>query len=125
MIFQIRNAITGEFEYYDNVGLARAALTSIKSNYLEQEKSRFTICKITVSGNDTVWSEADLINDPEYGEYRVFNQYTGQHESIGSLTLARMRRDEIINNFTIENNLDVVTELAEKPVPPVSTLGQF
>jgi hypothetical protein len=125
MIYQIKNPLTDEFEYYDNAGLARATLAKNKSDYLEQEKTKFPICKVIVSGNDEIWSTADLDNDPEDTKYKVFNQYTGQHETCGSRTLAKNQRDKIIAEFIAERKLDDLVVLIERPISPVPKLRTF
>lgn len=129
MKYRVKNSITNEFEYFDSPELADIALAKNKTDYLEQEKSRFTVCKVTTNGNDTVWSAADLANDSEDAEYQVFNQYTGQHEVVSSLTLAKGKKQEVISRFVTESGLDshvAVDKIPDKKVgQPITTIPEF
>lgn len=130
MIYKIKNCITNVHDYAESEALANAKLAENKNAYLKQEESRFSVAKITVVGNDTTWDNADLDNDPEDAEYQVFNQYTGQHEILPSLSLAKARKQEIINQFTIECGLDawVIVDKIPDPthfVEPITTIKAF
>jgi hypothetical protein len=130
VIYQIRNVITNSYDYVEYEDLANAKLAENRAEYLKQEESRFSVAKITVVGNDTTWSNADLNSDPEDAEYQVFNQYTGVHEKVDSLSLAKARKQEIINQFTIECGLDaweIVNSIPSTPNTnqPITTIKEF
>ena len=129
MIYKIKNCITNVHDYVESEELANAKLAENRDAYLKQEESRFSVAKITVVGNDTTWSNADLDNDPEDAEYQVFNQYTGQHEILPSLSLAKSRKQEIINQFTIECGLDwVIVDKIPDPThfgQPITDIKEF
>lgn len=128
MIYQIRNATNNGYDYVESEELANAKLAENRDAYLKQEESRFSVAKITVVGNDTTWENADLDNDPEGAEYQVFNQYTGQHEILPSLSTAKARKQEIINIFVTESELDAWVSMDKMPVQnvaPITTIKAF
>ena len=128
MIYQIRNATNNGYDYVESEELANSKLADNQATYLKQEESRFSVAKITVVGNDTTWGNADLNNDPEDAEYQVFNQYTGQHEILPSLSTAKARKQEIINQFTIECGLDawvVVDAIPDLIAQPITAIKEF
>lgn len=130
MIYQIQNYITNVYDYVESEELANAKLAENRDAFLKQEEYRFSVAKITVVGNDTTWSNADLDNDPEDAEYQVFNQYTGQHEILPSLSTAKARKQEIINQFTIEWEIDAWVVVDKIPDPthfaqPITVIKEF
>lgn len=130
MIYQIQNYITNVYDYVESEELANAKLAENRDAFLKQEEYRFSVAKITVVGNDTTWSNADLDNDPEDAEYQVFNQYTGQHEILPSLSTAKARKQEIINQFTIEWEIDAWVVVDKIPDPthfaqPITAIKEF
>jgi hypothetical protein len=132
VIYKIKNAINNNYDYLElqSEEFATAKLVENRDAYLKQEESRFSVAKITVVGNDTTLENADLDNDPEGAEYQVFNQYTGQHEILPSLSLAKARKQEIINRFITESDLDAWAIVAKIPDPthfvePVTTIKSF
>ena len=113
MIYQIRNILTKLVEYADTEELANARLAEIRSAYILQEADRFCIAKVVAVGNDFAWSNADLVNDPEDGDYRMFIHKTGLYESITSLSAAKIRKQVLIDEFMADISLGTWT-IAEK-----------
>lgn len=133
--YVINNLINGQMEYFvpdEETKLANDHLVCIvgtqedanlksqqnKQDYLAQESYRFTIAKEVVEGNNTTWMNADLLNDSEEGMYQVFNQFTGQHESIDGLSNAVNRMTQLKDQFINSFNWDVtaIENLPEKHV---------
>ena len=107
MIYRIPNLITGTFEYIEtNEADANAKLLENQTAYLLQENYRFTVAKEIVDGNNTTWTNADLENDPENGNYFVFNTMTGLHEKANSLTEAKQLFARIKQDFLVFVQLD-------------------
>ena len=99
MIYEFRNALTGLFEFVDTEASAITRLAEIRADYLKQESDRFSIVKVIAVGDDSMWSIADLDNDPEDCNYKMFIHTTGQYESFLSLSSSKARRQELIDNF--------------------------
>lgn len=99
MMYEFRNAVTGLFECVDTEALAITRLAEIRAEYLKQESERFTIAKVIASGDDCIWSNADLDTDPEDGDYRTFVHLSGQYKSFTSLSSAKTRMQELIDKF--------------------------
>ena len=99
MIYQFTNVLTGLIEQADTEELANARLAEIRVAYTSQEADRFCIVKVVAVGNDFAWSTADLVNDPEDGNYRVFIHATGLYESFTSLSAAKITKQVLIDEF--------------------------
>ena len=99
MIYQFKNALTGLLEQVNTEELANARLAEISASYILQEADRFCIAKVVTVGYDATWSSADLFNDPEDGDYRVFIHTTGLYESFTSLSAAKIRKQVLIDEF--------------------------
>lgn len=132
MIYKIKNAINNNYDYLElqSEQFATAKLAENRDAFLKQEESRFSVAKVTVVGYDTTWDNADLENDLEDYEYQVFNQYTGVHEKVDSLSLAKARRQEIINMFITECDLDAWVVVDKIPDPahfaePITNIKAF
>lgn len=130
MIYQIRNATNNGYDYVELEELANTKLAENRDAYLKQEEYRFSVAKITVVGNNTTWDNADLENDLEDYVYQVFNQYTGVHEKVDSLSLAKVRRQELIDAFVVECGLDawVIVDEITNPTnvgQPITTITEF
>lgn len=113
MKFIIHNPIAGGTSVFDNKEAADIKLEEIKQQLLEREAYRFTIAKEVVDGNNTTWMNADLANDPEDGEYQVFNTLTGLHEKIQGLSAAITRQGDIKQEFVAASGL-VVHEVSDE-----------
>jgi len=125
MTYLVGNPITGQEFEIENLNEAKTKLAEIKVAVLISEDYRFTVAKETVNGNDTTWSNADLDNDPENYTYKVFNTFTGQHESLASLSLAKARRLELKEQFATSLGLNSEPQLKpEQPVGPITTGSQ-
>lgn len=117
MIYRIRNIVSG-YDYVETEELANNKLIDNKNAFIQQEISRFSVAKITVKGNNTTWSSANLEDDPEDYEYQVFNQYMGQHEVFPSLSTAKNRRQEMIDQFVTDSGFSS-WDIVDAIPPPV------
>ena len=88
--------------------------------FIEQEMYRFSVAFEVRDGNNTVWRNADLDNDPEYGNYYVFNHTTGRHESFEKLSEAKVRREELVSEFRKE--VEKMQATLTPPKIPTETL---
>ena len=128
MIYQIQNYITGVYDYVESEELANAKLAENRDAYLEQEKDRFAVAKVIISGTKTTWTNADLESDLEDYVYQVFNQYDGVYEQLESLSLAKARRQELIDAFVVEIGLDawVIVDKIPNPIcQPITAIKEF
>ena len=119
MTYLVINPITGQEFEIEDLNEAKTKLAEIKVEVLVSEDYRFTVAKETVNGNDTIWTSADLDNDPEDYVYKVFNTFTGQHESLASLSLAKARRLELKEQFATDLGLNGEPQL--KPERPITS----
>lgn len=87
---------------------------------IEREMYRFSLACEFKDGKNTTWRAADLDNDPENGNYHVFNHKTGKHEFFEKLSEAKARRQKIIDDYKEE--LRSVMENAKVPSIPTETL---
>jgi hypothetical protein len=118
VIYEYRNAVTGLFECVDTEALTILRLAEIRAEYLKQESDRFTVAKVVAVGDDSTWSNADLDNDPEDCEYRMFVYTSGQYEAFTSLSYAKTRRRALINEFMPP--ADEVYKVVDAPTPQPS-----
>lgn len=134
LIYQIANLVTADFDYVDTEAEADFILNRNKADYLSREAYRFYIAKMTVDGNNSVWSNADVDNDIEAHEYLVFNTYSGQHEPLPSLSAAKARLQELTDRFITECGFDKWNMLDQKPeriyanpmgAQPITTITDF
>lgn len=129
MIYEFRNAVTGLFECVDTEETAIARLAEIRAEYLKQESERFTVAKVIASGDDSIWSNADLDTDPEDGDYRTFVHMSGQYELFTSLSSAKSSRQALIDEFMppaddVYKAVDVPTPQPTKPMTGYALLTQ-
>lgn len=89
--------------------LAEAKLVENRDTYLLQEASRFHIKKVTRNDLGEVWSDADLVNDPEVGEYQSFDHTTGTYTLHNTLTEAK--NDSLLKReaFILSVGLDKIS----------------
>lgn len=119
MMYRILNPFTWNFEIFDTneyqnaYELSQAKLAEYQKNYLEQEKMRFHFVKVNLVKNKELWVDADIPNDPEEGDYRVFSQYTGTYDSFSTLSEAVADFTTKQQNFTVSIGLDAVRALPE------------
>ena len=137
MIYEFRNALTGLFEFVDTEASAITRLAEIRADYLKQESDRFSIVKVIAVGDDSMWSIADLDNDPEDCNYKMFIHTTGQYESFLSLSSSKARRQELIDNFMAQfetNEYKMVEAPTAQPsqpnigypmIQPITTIKDF
>ena len=130
MIYQIQNYITSTYDYVESEELANVKLAENRDAYLKQEEGRFAVAKVIVVGNDTTWMNADLENDLEEYVYQVFHQYDGVYEQFESLSLAKARRQELIDAFVVELGLDAWAIVEKIPDPthfrqPITAIKEF
>jgi len=125
MTYLVGNPITGQEFEIEDLNEAENKLAEIKIAVLISNDYRFTVAKEIINGNDTTWSNADLDNDPEDYTYKVFNTFTGQHEALASLSLAKARRLELKEQFATNLGLNGEPQLKpEQPVGPITTGSQ-
>ena len=128
MIYYLYNPIDGariEFdtEQYPNAQeLAQAKLLEIRQTYLTQEALRFHFAKVTYVENGEVWSNVDMDNDPEEGNYRVLEQYTGTYDSFATLTESKADINAKKEQFLIDSGLDKVLEISQPETTGTQTL---
>ena len=122
MTYLITQPSTGQQFEIEDLNEAKTKLAEIKAEVLASEDYRFTVAKETVNGNDTTWSNADLDNDPEDYVYKVFNTFTGQHESFSTLSSAKARRLELKEQFVTALGLNGEPQL--KPAQPITSGAQ-
>ena len=91
--------------------LAEAKLIENRDAYLLQEANRFHIKKVIRNDLGEVWSDADLNNDPEIGEYQSFDHTTGSYDAYTSLTEAK--QDSLMKKeaFIVSSGLDKILEI--------------
>ncbi len=105
-------------EQYPNAQeLAQAKLLEIQQTYLVQEALRFHVAKVAKVENGEVWSNVDLDNDPEEGDYRVLNHYVGTYDSHPTLTAVKADIAAKQQQFLVDCGLDKMLEI----VQPVTT----
>jgi hypothetical protein len=128
MIYYFYNPIDNakiEFntERYPNAQeLAQAKLLEIGQAYLVQEALRFHFAKVTQTQTGEVWLNVDVNNDPEEGNYRVLNQYTGTYDSFPTLTAAKANITAKKQQFLIDCGLNRVLEIAQPVTTGTQTL---
>jgi hypothetical protein len=66
---------------------------------LEREGYRFTVTRIIVEGDNVTYASSDLEQDPDNGQYQVFNTITNEHEEFVSKIAAWARLQEIRDEF--------------------------
>lgn len=119
MMYRILNPFTWNFEIFDTneyqnaYELSQAKLAEYQKNYLAQEKMRFHFVKVNLVKNKELWVDADIPNDPEEGDYRVFSQYTGTYDSFSTLSEAVADFTTKQQNFMVSIGLDAVRALPE------------
>ncbi len=128
MIYYIYSPFDGtkiEFdtEQYPNAQeLAQAKLLEVQQAYLAQEALRFHVAKVTQVENGEVWSNVDLDNDAEEGDYRVLNHYVGTYDSFLNLTAAKANVISKQQQFLADCKLDTVLEIAQPVTTGTQTL---
>ena len=98
MTFYFYDLAQNEKKEFNSKEEAEIALQTMHELFLTQEDYRFTMAQVVVSGNDTVWSAVTDESQDE-GEYHVFNQATGLHEPYPSLSSAKIRIQELKQEF--------------------------
>jgi hypothetical protein len=78
---------------------AQAALPALKAQTLADQIYRFSINMVTQVSKGEKWDLVVGEDYPENGDYRVFNQNTGQHEPFTSFSQAKARETELENEF--------------------------
>lgn len=146
MIYKINTLLTGSIfvvspdvaipDGFDTTGyqraiigdeaMARSLLAEHQQRYLQVNDLMFVIGKTTVKDNDTVWSAATT-DDPEDGQYHVFNWQTGQYDDAPTLSNAMSMLDALKREYLVAHglgDLELVDELpTEARVMQPSVLG--
>jgi len=115
MKYQVNDKINGS-QVFDTEAEAQAALPVAQAAFLEREGYRFSMVVVVVDGNNTTWRNA-VESDADDGDYRVFNQWTGQHEPVSTKAAAQARVQELKAAFLVEAGLDKVYEYVPPPAP--------
>lgn len=128
MIYYISNPFLWNYEYFDTeqyenaFELATVKLEEYKTTLLSQEANRFHFAKVTKIDGGEVWSDGDINNDPEEGDYHVFNQYTGTYDAFSTLSEVKKNIANKQQQYLVESQLDKVREKIE---PPKITLAEI
>lgn len=101
MIFRYPDLINGGVVVVDlpTQEEADALVQQMIEAVIQREIYRFSIAFELRDGKNTTWRSADLENDPEYGNYHVFNHVTGVHEFFEHLPEAKARREQLIEEY--------------------------
>lgn len=119
MIFKV-NKFYAEPEYFDGAtnpnakADAEALLAQVRSEVLEKEAVRFSICATFVDGNNTTWREVQD-SDPEDTICQVFDTFTGSYTQVPNKTEAYALNEQKKQTFLTSCGLDVVVELDKMP----------
>lgn len=108
--------------FFGDEAIATQKLSEMREAVLVQESYRFVASKVVVDGNDTTWTSADLDQEDGEGDYRVFNQFTGEYEAFPSASSARVRFAELKQEFLASVGLsefNVVDALPARFAEPV------
>lgn len=111
--YMIQNFVTGMLEFATTEEEATKIFFENKQTWIDQESYRFTVARVIVNGNDTVWAAASPDTDPEESFYYVFNTFTGQHEEIWSKSQALLRSEQLKNDFVAQHypqSWQIITE---------------
>lgn len=98
-------------EYPNAKELAEAKLIEVRNEFLAREQNRFHVAKVTTLENGEIWSDADIDNDPENGDYRVLNHNSGLYDSFSTLTEVKANVEIKKAAFVHSVGLDKVTEI--------------
>jgi hypothetical protein len=101
--------------YPDAKELAEAKLAEIQTAYLEQQKLRFHFAIVTLENGGEVWTTGDVNTAPEYGNYRVLNEYTGSYDEFTNLTEVKSEIAIRQQQFLVNCSLDKV-HVIKQPV---------
>lgn len=121
MKYIVNDLINQKIKVFNTNQEAIVALDEIKVAYLEQESYRFTVACEIVDGNNTTWTSVDLDTATEDITYHVFNTLTGQHELVFGVESAKLKVEEIKQNFLtaygLNNPIEITDEEAIKYNP--------
>ncbi len=118
MKYQINDQINGP-QIFDTEAEAQAALGPAQAAFLAREDYRFSFSTVIVEGANTTWRNP-LPEDPEEGNYHVFNHYTGLYEPFLKKSQAQARLNALKQNFLVDVALDKVYEYVPPPAAPVT-----
>lgn len=99
---------------FSSLSEAELAFETMKQNFISEEGYRFTAVKEVVNGNNTVWTTANLENDPEECVYQVFNHFTGVYEPVSNKTQALELIAELKQRFLADMPFKIVD--ASQPI---------
>jgi hypothetical protein len=116
--YVVINYINGNIEYFVDETEAKIKHEFYKEEYLQQEKDRFVISYDIEEGSNTVWVSFDPDNQPEIGDYQVFNHMTGGYSLVHSKTEAILLREQHIQQFIVDLGLDIIPTTDQIPIPP-------
>jgi hypothetical protein len=116
--YVVINYLNGNFEYFQKEAEAKIKHDFYKEQYLEQQKDRFVISYNIPDGDSNVWLAFDPDNQPEVGNYQVFNHIKGTYDLVYSKTEAVALRNQHIQQFIVDLDLDIIPVVEEIPIPP-------
>lgn len=132
MIYYILNPFENTFEKFDSTKesnaqeLCQNKLLEYQTAYLNQEKLRFHFVKVVAANAGEIWVDADLANDPEVGDYRVFSQYLGTYDSFASLQAAKAdfvsKQQEFLTSIGLDK-VRIEKEFIAEPTTTVAAVG--
>jgi len=102
---------------------AQAALPPFKAQVLTNNLNRFSINVVTQVPAGETWSLVVGEDYPENGDYRVFNQNTGQHETFTSFSQAVARNLELQQQWITEIFANQPTVIDPDAVVNIPTEG--
>lgn len=111
MKYIVKDLVNDKIKVFDTNEEAMTALPQIQADYLEQESYRFTVACEIVDGNNTTWTAVDLNTATEDITYHVFNTLTGQHEQVVGVESAKLKHQQIKNEFISFSGLDKAVEI--------------
>ena len=116
--YVVINYLNGNLEYFQKETEAKIKHDFYKEQYLEQQKDRFVISYNIPDGDSNVWLDFDPDNQPEVGNYQVFNHIKGTYDLVYSKTEAVALRNQHIQQFIVDLDLDIIPVVEEIPIPP-------
>lgn len=128
MIYYINNPFSWQKEIFDTTEYPNAQeicaskLVEYQQTYLEQEKMRFHFVRVTGSDGKEIWTDVDINNDPEEGDYRVLAQYSGTYDAFSKLSDAKADVEKKKQEFLTIIGLDKVYEVVQPVTEGTQTL---
>lgn len=116
IFFEAKNLLLdpAAFERFDTKELAESRLQEICNQFLLREKNRFHVVKVTTNEVGEIWSDADIDNDPEEGNYKVLDQNTGLYDPFSNLTEVKadilLKKQKFIESVGLDKVIEINLE---------------